>query len=220
MTEILEEIIEVQENQQVDDQERKWYLYCHTNKINGKKYFGITCQSPNDRWRHGLGYKNSIVFWNAIQKYTWDGFEHDIVINGLTEMEAKQKEIEFIALYKTNCCRYKNPELGYNMTDGGEGTTGIKWTDEAREKLSNSMKELHASENSPYTYVPHYVGEEHPMYGRKHTEEAKNKVSQANKGRFVGEKSYMYGIPKSEEIRKKISETKVAFYYLRSKRKI
>ena len=208
MQKIADDVIETVQTNTIDDQEKKWYLYCHTNKTNGKKYFGITCQSPNDRWRHGLGYRNSIVFWNAINKYTWDGFAHDIIISGLTEIEAKQKEVEFIALYKTNCCRYKDPEFGYNMTDGGEGTTGIKWTDDAKEKLSNSMKALHASEDSPYTYVPHFVGEEHPMYGRKHTDEAKDKVSQANKGRFVGEKSYMYGVPKSEEIRKKISATK------------
>ena len=208
MLEMTDEIIiEEQQNAKIDD-EKKWYLYCHTNKTNGKKYFGITCQTPNERWRHGLGYRSSIVFWRAINKYTWVGFEHEIVIDGLTETEAKKKEVEFIAMYKTNCCRYKNPEFGYNMTDGGEGNVGIKWTDEAKEKLSDYMKALHASKNSPYTFVPHYVGEEHPMYGHKHTDEAKQKVSQANKGRFVGEKSYMYGVPKSEEIRKKISETK------------
>jgi group I intron endonuclease len=207
MLEMTDEIIEVQEKAKLDD-EKKWYLYCHTNKTNGKKYFGITCQPPNDRWRNGLGYRNSIVFWRAINKYTWDGFEHEIVLNELTEEEAKQKEVEFIALYKTNCCRYKNLEFGYNMTDGGEGSTGRKFTDETKAKLSASIKALHASENSPYTYIPYFVGEEHPMYGRKHTDEAKQKVSQANKGRFVGKKSYMYGVPKSAEIREKISKTK------------
>ena len=48
-------------NEQVDG-ERKWYVYCHTNKINGKKYIGITSQVPEERWRYGAGYKNQVVF--------------------------------------------------------------------------------------------------------------------------------------------------------------
>lgn len=189
-------------------EEKKWCVYMHTNKINGKRYIGITCQDPEDRWRNGLGYRNSIVFWRAINKYTWDGFDHIIIADGLTEIEAKQKEVELIALYRTNCCRYKSPEMGYNMTDGGEGTTGIEWSEESRLKLSESRKKLYLSDNPPVMNIPHYEGKNHPMFGRHHTEEAKKKISDANKGRFVGEKSYLFGTKRSEEIKRKESESK------------
>lgn len=32
-------------------------IYVHLNKINGKKYIGITCKKPEIRWANGLGYK-------------------------------------------------------------------------------------------------------------------------------------------------------------------
>jgi len=37
------------------------------------------------------------------------------------------------------------------------------------------------------------AGEKNPMYGKEHTKETREKMSEANKGRFVGEKNPMYG---------------------------
>mgnify|MGYP002658749408 CR=1 FL=1 len=54
-------------------------VYKHTNKINGKVYIG---QSSNikERWsRKGTCYKGCTYFYNAIQKYGWDNFEHIIL---------------------------------------------------------------------------------------------------------------------------------------------
>ena len=34
-----------------------WTVYMHVNKINGKKYVGITSQKPEERWKNnGIGY--------------------------------------------------------------------------------------------------------------------------------------------------------------------
>ena len=52
-------------------------VYKHTNKENGKVYIGITSQEPKRRWQNGAGYYGT-YFYYAIQKYGWDGFEHDI----------------------------------------------------------------------------------------------------------------------------------------------
>ena len=176
------EIIEVQENAKLDD-ERKWCVYCHTNKINGKKYFGITSQRPEVRWRAGSPYKRNTHFWRAIQKYGWySGFSHEVIAGNLTEADACQMEVMLIAKYDTT-----NPDKGYNQTSGGE--VSFKMTDEVKQK----MKENHYD----------CSGENGSFYGKHHTEESKEKIRQARVGKYTGENSPKYGTHPSTETRKK-----------------
>ena len=97
-------------------------VYCHTNKINNKKYIGITCQNPKNRWNSGKGYskKTQPRFAAAIEKYGWENFDHEILFENLTESEAKAKEIELIEYYHTYI--YDPNCWGYNMTRGGQGS--------------------------------------------------------------------------------------------------
>lgn len=114
--------------------DREFCVYCHTNKINGKKYVGITCKNPIRRWgAKGTGYRQNIHFYNAIQKYGWDNFEHEILYRGLTLEEATIVEVQLIAEYKSN-----NPGFGYNSTAGGE--MNQEYTDEAKAKMSLAAK--------------------------------------------------------------------------------
>lgn len=99
-------------------------VYKHTNKINNKVYIGITCQKPEKRWDCGWGYIKQEIFYNAIKKYGWDGFTHEILFEGLTKEQAAEKEIELIAFYKSNRKRYNSPSFGYNATDGGDSYGG------------------------------------------------------------------------------------------------
>lgn len=64
----------------------KYKVYVHVNKINGKIYIGQTCNSLSVRAgrKSGIGYKHSTHFYNAIQKYGWENFEHIILIDGLS----------------------------------------------------------------------------------------------------------------------------------------
>lgn len=106
-------------------------VYLHTNIINGKKYVGITCQEPNKRWKNRTGYnprgKGKSKFYNAILKYGWNNFEHEIVASNLTREEANNFEHILIISLKTN-----NSEYGYNITDGGDGWTRIKHTEKTK----------------------------------------------------------------------------------------
>lgn len=102
--------------------EKIWHVYMHTNKINNKKYIGITGQNRYwDRWRSdGSGYKTQ-VFGRAIEKYGWDNFDHKILKEVETESEACELEQYYIQKYKSN-----NKDFGYNISMGGEGTlTGL-----------------------------------------------------------------------------------------------
>lgn len=104
----------------------------HVNKTNGKKYVGITKQTPNERWRNGSGYKG-MVFYKAISKYGWDGFSHEIIDSGLTHKEACDLERKLIAQYNTT-----SKDYGYNCESGG--TSGYEVSEETRKKIGSYQK--------------------------------------------------------------------------------
>ena len=112
-------------------------VYCHTNKINGKKYFGITSQKPKYRWgENGKRYDHNNHFIAAIRKYGWDNFEHDIIAEGLSREEACKIEKSLISKYNT-----QNPDKGYNIGAGGEnGSEGSKRTPEQNKRKSEQMR--------------------------------------------------------------------------------
>lgn len=117
-------------------------VYCHTNKINGKKYIGITKQTPDKRWKNGNGY-SSQHFSRAIQKYGWNNFEHTILMINLTKNQACYYERFYIKKYETTL-----PEKGYNETLGGDGggMYNKHHTQEARKKISEARKMIGFSE--------------------------------------------------------------------------
>lgn len=136
-------------------------VYKHTSP-SGKVYIGITQQKPEYRWNCGKGYKLQQYFYNAIQKYGWDNFKHEILFEGLSKEEACQKEIELIAEYKSN-----NPEFGYNQSIGGEsGSNGYVFTQEVKNRLSEKAS-----------------GVNNGFYGKHHSEETKQKIREAAKQR-------------------------------------
>lgn len=110
-----------------------YFVYKHINKINNKIYIGITKRKPEFRWGiNGQNYITSPHFYSAIKKYGWDNFEHIILFEGLTQLEASEKEKELIKQFNSN-----NPNFGYNCTTGGELT--FELNDIAREKKAKAM---------------------------------------------------------------------------------
>ena len=90
-------------------------LYIHKNKINGKCYVGQTIkQKTSYRWgKNGYSYHNQNKFYNAIQKYGWDNFEHIILPTiYYTQDELNQAEIDMIQELDTI-------NNGYNVSLGG-----------------------------------------------------------------------------------------------------
>ena len=109
-----------------------YIVYKHTSP-NGKFYIGITSQGTERRWRaDGSEYKpkegRTTHFYNAILKYGWDNFEHEILYDNLTKEEAEEIERELIDKYDLT-----NPEYGYNTREGG-GSQG-HLSDETKNKM-------------------------------------------------------------------------------------
>jgi len=113
-----------------------------------------------------------------------------------------------IVCHKPPCCRRDccNPNHLYAGTvkDNAKdrdtvGNTskfwlGKKMPEEAIKKMSDAKKLI--------------VGEQHPRYGTKHTEETKSKISAAKKGRG----NYWSGRNHTEETKKKLSEARRRYY--------
>lgn len=149
--------------------DKKWTVYVHINKENGKKYVGITSKNkPEHRWNSGRGYNENPHFAAAISKYGWDGFEHVILYANLPEEPAKQLEKKLIRDWRTQDRAY-----GYNATTGGDGTPGFYPSEETRRKLSIARRRENLS---PETLQRRSDG----LRGRKFSEDHKRKIGKAN----------------------------------------
>lgn len=180
-------------------EEKRYSIYLHHNKINGKNYVGQTCLKPEKRWGgQGQGYKKQPRFWNAIQKYGWENFEHKILMEGLNQEEANQAEQYWIKFFNSN-----NSEHGYNLTSGSQGHNNL--SAQGLEKKRESLRKYWASEEGRAQAKKHSLetmGKNNPMYGKHHSEESKKKISESH----TGEKNGNYGKHFTQEHRSKISE--------------
>lgn len=115
--------------------ELSYFVYKHTNLVNGKVYIGITSRLPEKRWgRNGCNYRSNHHFYNAILKYGWDsGFSHEILYSGLTKENAEEYERDLIRHFNS-----ANPEYGYNIALGGNSVG--KMSDATKKKISASNK--------------------------------------------------------------------------------
>ena len=166
---------------------KDYLVYKHVNRLNGKTYVGITCQQPNCRWANGNAYKANVMFHADIVKYGWeDGFEHKILIHGLTLQQAWAWEKKLINVWKL-----LNPNNGYNLNSGG--CSGKKMSEESRKKVSQNHADIR--------------GEKNPFYGKFHTQETKNKISNSCKKNYkiTGRKPWNKGKHLSKELRQKLS---------------
>lgn len=155
-------------------------LYCHTNRINGKQYVGITKRGSEKRWgASGSRYKKQAI-GAAIQKYGWENFDHEILLTGLTKEEAEAEEKRLVRELGTLAPN------GYNLTTGGN--LGCEVSDETREKLRaiNIGKPKSESVKAKVSAA---------QKGKIVSEETRRKISEARKG-----------IRESEEWRRRISE--------------
>lgn len=154
-----------------------------------KVYIGITGRPINQRWANGKGYKKCPAVHKAINKYGWDNFDKEILVEDLTENDAKEMEIFFIKLFKSN-----EKKHGYNLTDGGEGTSGRIVSEETRRIISekNKGKKLTEEQKEHLRQI---------NLGKRQSEETKRKRSESMKGKKHPHKRVF-----SEEEKKRLSD--------------
>lgn len=103
----------------------KFLIYMHTSP-SGKSYIGQT----NNLHSRNLGHQHKTgcrAFKNAIDKYGWENFKHEVLAEELTIDEANRLEIQYIREWNT-----MSPN-GYNLRGGGD--SGGAHSDETKERL-------------------------------------------------------------------------------------
>lgn len=132
------------------------YIYFHYKPDYTVFYIG----QSNDLKRPYSKLGRSIFWHNVVKKY---GFEVMIAHAGLTKDEANILEKHYIK-------EFGRRDLGLgelvNRTDGADGGSNKIFNSETRLKMSLSHK-----------------GEKNIMFGKKHTQETKNKISNVHKGK-------------------------------------
>ena len=177
----------------------KCYIYRIQNAINQKCYIGLTTKDPHVRWlahRYKANAKTNRVLYDAINKYGIDNFKFEVLetFDDISFKELLIKEVEAIKKYN---CFYPS---GYNMTLGGEGSFGVKYSEETKQRMT--LMRL-GKKRQPFTEEHKAkIGAAH--IGKEITEAHKSILSQKHSG--TG--NPMFGKTLSESHRQKISAAK------------
>lgn len=168
------------------------YLYIKKHNVTGLMYFGKTINSDV------VKYKGSGVRWNRhLEKH---GNDVSTIFCELFEDESDLKEF---AEFFSEVHDIKNSKLWANLMEengstGGDCRTGLKHTPETKAILSEKAKnrpkewrENHSVKMTGRKYSKEKVenmkivhgGEGNGMYGKKHTQESKDKMAAAKRGK-------------------------------------
>lgn len=187
--------------------ENNYCVYIHINKINNKKYVGITKTSFVKRWgKNGSGYTGDkkSVFGRAIEKYGWENFAHEIFVTNISKERACALEIILIETLRTRDKRY-----GYNIQPGGQlGNTGVVFSEGSRAK----MREAKIGKKLTEEHKKHISEGLNGHKPANFTDESKMKLRLANIGKTLPDETRakisnaLIGITRSEETKQKISD--------------
>lgn len=152
-------------------------IYCITNTVNGRQYVGQTTKEIKRRWgQHqtaAMVQNRPYPICHAIRKYGAPAFDVEILDVASDRADLNAKETHWISAMNT-----KAPN-GYNLTTGGEGTTGAIMTPEARAKMSTRHKGVPKSPE-------HREKIRAANRGHIHAPETKAKIGTAHRGRKNG----------------------------------
>ena len=167
-------------------------IYILTNTINGKQYVGKDTNLPKRANQHLNGNnKGSQAIHRAIKKYSADNFEVEII-------PYPNVPHQILCWFeRSHIAQLDSFRNGYNQTLGGEGSPGFKQSEETKRKRSARIS-----------------GKRHPLFGKNHTPESREKMSKSQRGRKHSPETRKKmskahkGHTVSKETRKKISESR------------
>ena len=180
-------------------------VYKISNIVSGRYYIGYSTNIAKRFTVHRSKLKKNCHDNIFLQRaYNLDGedkFSYEIIHTCNSEEEAKEKELQYLT---DLTIRDKIYNLNYNNS-GGDLLKHHPDKDIIREKIIKSHAET-VSKMTPEERKEKYgkLGEKNGMFGKTHTEEARQKMSEMNKGRECHNK----GKKLSEETKQKLSEVR------------
>jgi group I intron endonuclease len=147
------------------------YIYLITNTINKKQYVGQTKRADvEERWRQHRSNKTVGPYLkSAYEKYGYNKFKYQIICICFDE-DCDKYEEEYIKKFNT-----LSPN-GYNLKSGGHFS---KHHPDTIIKMSESIKKVWTDEKRKEMSI-RFSGENAPRYGKKTSEETKEKLRQVN----------------------------------------
>jgi len=168
-------------------------VYKIENTLNGRLYFGITCD-PARRWRQHVkaAPTQNWALSRAIAKYGVDVFELSVIHWCISREDACELEQFLISEVGTQ-------HNGYNISPGGDGFhEGVVFTAEHKRKIAESRRGMVFSTEHRANLAAAKQKENHPQYGTKRSKATRAKIA----AKLTGIKR----APDSEDTRLKRSE--------------
>ena len=177
--------------------DNKMVVYMIENKINNKKYIGITTNSFAERYPHGIKSHHNLHLRKSVRKYGEENFRAMLLEKNVKDLETLC-EYEKRYIEKYNTC---NAEKGYNKSLGGLGVRPSQPFSPERCKaiserrrgvntLANLTPEQMAERNAKLSKA--FKGKNNPRYGMtkdKLKPETLEKLRRAS----LGENNPMFG---------------------------
>lgn len=161
------------------------YIYKTTNLINNKIYVGQHKATKFDITYYGSG-KHLL---NSINKYGIKNFKCELIEWCDTKAHTNARERYWIKQYNST-----DRNIGYNITEGGDGWKGGTHSQLSKDKISKSKTGKHP--NRDYTKISndtkakisntlkkYYETHKNPRYGVHLSDETKEKLRQINLGK-------------------------------------
>ena len=153
------------------------YIYSITNKLNWKRYIGQTVKKNiNDRWSAHLKQNSNCRYLkHALAKYGKDNFNFEVILE-CDDSDLNNRELYYMKYYNTIVPN------GYNLREAGNHG---RHNEETKLKIKKTLSSWYSNlpESKKKELSERQSGERNHNFGKKMSDEQKQKISQNMKNK-------------------------------------